>query len=210
MNKIKLLSALLCALMLISGFASCDEVLPEVTTEPPAEQTPEVSQADTDTEKLPETDSTTAQEATTEEVTTEEITTEEVTTAAPEPEIEPMQIPEYYKIGVTTEFPLIATLGGEKVDVNVRAATLRSKFDVRWVYIDVLRDKQVICTKLFRAAAQLMATTTKTEYFAILRVSDSISSGMISLSYESYRISDEKGKVEITYGGGLNNNTKLS
>jgi len=204
MNKIKLLSALLCALTLISGFASCDEALPEVTTEPPAEQTPEVSQADTDTEEIPETDSTTAQEATTEEVTTEEITTEEVTTAAPEPEIEPMQIPEYYKIGVTTEFPLIATLGGEKVDVTVRAATMKSAYDVRWMYIDAVRDGKVIYTKTFRSIGQIMTTTEKSEFFALLRAIDNPSSGTANVSFVTYSLTDANGKLDIYCVDGFN------
>ncbi len=199
MRKIKLISALLCALMLISCFASCDEVLHEVTTEPPAEQTPAISETDTDTEKIPETD-----QATTEEATTEEITTEEVTTAAPEPEIEPMQIPEYYKIGVTTEFPLIATLGGEKVEITMRAATMKTAYDVRWMYIDAVRDGKVIYTKTFRAIGQIMTTAEKSEFFALLRATDNPSSGSANVSFVTYSLTDAKGKLDIYCVDGFN------
>lgn len=201
--KIKIISAILCALMLISGFASCDEALPEVTTEPPAEQTPEVSQADTGTEKAPETDEVTTSAETTAEVTTEEVTTEEVTTSASEPEAEPMQISDHYTIRATTEFPMIATIGGEKVDVIMRAAALRGAFDVRFIYIDAVLDGKIIFSKQYRAIGQVMATTEKTEFFALLKILDSPANLNADATFVTYSLTDAKGKLELVCADGF-------
>ncbi len=205
MNKIKLISALLCALMLISCFASCAETRTDVTTEPPAEQTPAISQTDTDTEKIPETD-----EETTEAATTEEVTTEEITTSAPEPEIEPMQISEHYKICATTEFPMIATVGGEKVDVTMRAAALRGAFDVRFIYIDAVLDGKIIFSKQYRAIGQVMATTEKTEFFALLKILDSPANSSADATFVTYSLTDAKGKLELVCADGFSATLSVS
>lgn len=216
--KIKLIAAFICSVVLLSCFASCDEPRPDVTTEPPAEQTPAVSQTDTDTEKAPETDEVTTSAETTAEVTTEEATTEEATTSAPEPVIEPMQISEHYKICATTEFPMIATVGGEKVDVTMRAAALRGAFDVRFIYIDAVLDGKIIFSKQYRAIGQVMATTEKTEFFALLKILDSPANLNADATFVTYSLTDAKGKLELvcadgfsaTLSVGLNYDYKMS
>ena len=213
MQKIKLIAAFICSVVLLSCFASCDEPRPDVTTEPPTEQTPAVSQTDTDTEKVPETD-----EVTTSAETTAEVTTEEATTSAPEPVIEPMQISEHYKICATTEFPMIATVGGEKVDVTMRAAALRGAFDVRFIYIDAVLDGKIIFSKQYRAIGQVMATTEKTEFFALLRILDSPANLNADATFVTYSLTDAKGKLELvcadgfsaTLSVGLNYDYKMS
>ena len=197
MFKTRIISSLLCAIMLISYFASCEGAIADETTATSAEQIGKL------------TEPVTVPEETTQAPETQEITTEEVTTSPPEPESEPMQIPEYYKICVTTEFPLIATLGGEKVDVTVRAAALRSKYDVHWIYVDVVRDEKVICTKLWRAIGQLMATREKSECFVLLRILDNAANTNATTAFETFCVSDAKGKVEIVKGDGSNSTMNL-
>ena len=205
MYKIKLIAAFICSVVLLSCFASCDEPRPDVTTEPPAEQTPAISQTDTDTEKVPETD-----EVTTSAETTAEVTTEEVTTSAPEPVIEPMQISEHYKICATTEFPMIATVGGEKVDVTMRAAALRGAFDVRFIYIDAVLDGKIIFSKQYRAIGQVMATTEKTEFFALLKILDSPANSNADATFVTYSLTDAKGKLELVCADGFSATLSVS
>lgn len=197
MKIIKIICSILCAILLFS-FASCEEPIEDETTEPKIEQTEQQL-----------TEAMTAPETTAQAPETEEETTEDETTSPPEPEAEPMQIPEGYTVKVTTEFPLIATLGGEKADVTVRAAALRSKYDVHWIYVDVVRDEKVICTKLWRAVGQLMATTEKSEYFILLRILDNSASATATTAFESYCVSDAKGTPEIVKGGGSNSSMSV-
>lgn len=200
MNKTKILSAFLCALMLIFCFASCNDTGTAETSSAGAEQTNVPTEIADETTASPDSEP----EETTSLPETQEATTEEVTTSAPEPAVEPMQIPEYYKVGGTTEFPLIATLGGEKVEVTLRAATMSSTYDVRWIYIDAVRDGKVIYTKLFRAIGQLMATTEKSEFFALLRAVDNPAHGTANVTFVTYSLTDAKGKLDIYCVDGFN------
>lgn len=219
-DLIRIIALLLLAAISAGLFSSCAELegigsstSEEAADTPPAEQTPAISQTDTDTEKVPETD-----EVTTSAETTAEVTTEEATTSAPEPVIEPMQISEHYKICATTEFPMIATVGGEKVDVTMRAAALRGAFDVRFIYIDAVLDGKIIFSKQYRAIGQVMATTEKTEFFALLRILDSPANLNADATFVTYSLTDVKGKLELvcadgfsaTLSVGLNYDYKMS
>lgn len=193
MYKIKIFSVLLCAIIMLSCFTSCEASGDAKTTPPTAENT--TSAQVNETTSLPEQDTTSTEE------TTAEAITAEVTTSAPEPTVEPMQIAEYYKITATTEFPLIASLGGEKTEVTVRAATMRSKYDVHWIYVDVVLDGKIIFTKTWRAIGQLMATYETSEHFVLLRIPDNSSSGTANTTFETLSVSDADGKVELIRAG---------
>jgi hypothetical protein len=211
-DLIRIIALLLLAAISAGLFSSCAELegigsstSEEAADTPPAEQTPAISQTDTDTEKAPETD-----EVTTSAETTAEVTTEEATTSAPEPVIEPMQISEHYKICTTTEFPMIATVGGEKVDVTMRAAALRGAFDVRFIYIDAVLDGKIIFSKQYRAIGQVMATTEKTEFFALLKILDSPANSSADATFVTYSLTDAKGKFELVCADGFSATLSVS
>ena len=211
-DLIRIIALLLLAAISAGLFSSCAELegigsstSEEAADTPTAEQTPAISQTDTDTEKGPETD-----EVTTSPETTAEVTTEEATTSAPEPVIEPMQISEHYKICATTEFPMIATVGGEKVDVTMRAAALRGAFDVRFIYIDAVLDGKIIFSKQYRAIGQVMATTEKTEFFALLKILDSPANLNADATFVTYSLTDAKGKLELVCADGFSATLSVS
>ncbi len=202
MKTTKIISILLCILILAVSLSSCTEMQVGGNSTSESSDPSDVTSAH-DADGYTEPGEVTSSEVK-DETDTEAVPSEEETTAAPEPEIEPMQIPEYYKIGVTTEFPLIATLGGEKVEVTLRAATMSSTYDVRWMYIDAVRDGKVIYTKTFRSIGQLMTTTEKSEFFALLRAIDNPAHGTANISFVTYSLTDAQGKLDIYCVDGFN------
>lgn len=175
-----IISILLCALLLLSFISCADPQSPEDTIKTPAESagTPEESTA-------PEVDET------------EAATTAEETTAEPPVDLSAKQIPEGYYVSAETEFPLIITLGGEQVEATLRAVTLRTKLGTRACYIDALYDGKVVATKFFRGAAQICATSTTSDHFALLRIGDNYDwASSASIAFYTYYISD----VDTSHG----------
>ncbi len=174
------ISFLLCALLLLSLISCADPQSPEDTSKAPAESagTP---------------DESTAPEA----VETDDATTAEETTAEPPVDLSAKQIPEGYYVSAETEFPLIITLGGEKVEATLRATTLRTKLGTRAYYIDALYDGKVIATKFYRGAVQICATSNTSEYFTVFRIYDNNRwSQAASIDFYTYHLSD----VDISHG----------
>lgn len=179
--KIKnIISLLLCAILIFSLISCADPQSPEDTSSSPSGSagTPEESTSPEATSE-PEADQT------------DEVTTEAETTAAPPVDLSAKQIPEGYSVSAETEFPLIITLGGEKVEATVRAVTLRTKLGTRAYYLDALYDGKVIATQFFRGAVQICATSNTSEYFTVLRIHDNNRwLGTAAINFYTYHLSD--------------------
>lgn len=183
--KIKsIISFLLCAVLLLSLISCADPQSPEDTSKVPSEsaETPANTESPETTDE-PQTEGTDAE-------TTADTTAEE-TTSEPPVDLSAKQIPEGYYPNAETEFPLIITLGGEKVEATVRAVTLRTKLGTRALYLDVLYDGKVLCTKTMKGAFQVAATLEPCEEFAILKISDSYEwAGRSTFGIGSFFVSD--------------------
>ena len=183
--KIKsIISFLLCAVLLLSLISCADPQSPEDTSKVPSESagTPANTESPETTDE-PQTGGTDAE-------TTADTTAEE-TTSEPPVDLSAKQIPEGYYPNAETEFPLIITLGGEKVEATLRAVTLRTKLGTRAYYIDVLYDGKVIATQFFRGAVQICATSNVSEYFTVLRIHDNNRwLGTASINFYTYHLSD--------------------
>ena len=189
--KIKsIISFLLCSVLLLSLISCADPQSPEDTSKVPSESagTPANTESPETTEesKAGETDAETTADTTAEETTSE-----------PPVDLSAKQIPEGYYANAETEFPLIITLGGEKVEATLRAVTLRTKLGTRAYYIDVLYDGKVIATQFFRGAVQICATSNTSDHFALLRISDNHDwSPSAGVSFYTYYLSD----IDISHG----------
>jgi len=175
--KIKLFTIFLLCALILSSFVSCADPM-----------------APTETSKIPEQSASNSPDSTApDDTTTSENDTSaaDETTSAPQADPSAKQIPDGYYANAETEFPLIITLGGNKVEATVRAVTLRTKLGTRALYLDALYDGRVVATKFMLGAAQVAAAQTTCEEFAILFISDRLDwSQQSNFELISYYISD--------------------